>query len=114
MTEIETARTYNPGDVIYEKGEAATHLYLVQAGSTVATVSGTPVTVGTGQLIGDGAMVSGAYKVTMTAGPHGCTLLPMAFDHLKIEIGRSPPLVQLLISNLLGRFEIATKLLDQQ
>ncbi len=112
MTGIEAAQTYAAGEVIYQKGDPATHLYLIQQGTVLVTAAGNPVSFGEGQVVGDGGMVSGAYKATMAAGPQGCTVLPMDYDTLKVEIGRSPPLVQLLVTNLLARLEVASKFLD--
>jgi len=110
---IQELREYHPNELIYEKGALATHFYFVQQGSVFAEVSGKRVSLNEGQVFGDGGMVSGQYKATVCAGPNGCKVLCMPFDDLKREIGRSPPLVKLFITNLLARFEIAARLLEK-
>lgn len=106
-------KSFRPNEKIYADGDTATHLYLVHQGSVVAQVAGETVTLGQGQIFGDGGLVSGKYKVTVNAGPNGCMVLPVEMGRLKAEIGRSPPMVKLFITNMLAHFEIATDLLKK-
>lgn len=110
---MEEVRTYSPHEKIYAEGDAATHLFLIQQGNVATLVSGEVIVLGEGQIFGDGGLVTGKYKVTVKAGDDGCTVLPMHIDRLKAEIGRSPALVRLFITNMLGRFEIMSALLKK-
>ncbi|MEP1932281.1 MAG: cyclic nucleotide-binding domain-containing protein [Roseibium sp.] len=108
---MEESRVFGPNEQIYAEGDAASHLFLIQQGSVTTHVSGEDISFGEGQIFGDGGLVTGKYKVTVKAGPQGCTIFPMHLDRLKAEIGRSPPIVRLFITNMLGRFEIMSELL---
>ncbi len=110
---LDDYKSFNPNDPIYADGDPATHLYLVHQGSVTTQIAGETITLGQGQIFGDGGMVSGKYKTTMRAGPSGCMVLPVEIDRLKAEIGRSPPMVRLFITNMLAHFEIATDLLKK-
>ena len=104
---------YGPNDLIYEKGDLAEIVYLIQEGSAVGEVGQEKIELHKGDMFGDVGAVSGEYAATLRAGDVGCQLLVIPMAKLKDEIGRSPPLIQLLISNMMGRMKIAAQLVEE-
>ena len=104
---------YDPDDLIYEKGDSAEFVYLIQEGLGVGEVGREKIELHKGEMFGDVGSVSGEYAATFRAGPEGCQLLVIPMARLKDEIGRSPPLIQLLIGNMLGRMKIAAQLVEE-
>ena len=104
---------YGPDDLIYEKGDPAEFVYLIQEGSGVGEVGRENIELHKGEMFGDVGAVSGEYAATFRAGAAGCKLLVIPMARLKDEIGRSPPLIQLLIGNMMGRMKIAAQLVEE-
>lgn len=103
---------FQPGDLLYEKDDPAEFVYFVQQGSVVGVVGKHEIELCQGEVFGDVGSVTGTYRATFRAGKKGCRLLVIPMDRLKDEIGRSPPLVRLLIGNMFGRLRIAAQLLE--
>lgn len=108
---VDATLHYEAGAVLYRDGDPATHIYLVQSGGLQGVIGGKSLDFGPGQMLGDGGIVSGQYRMTVAAGPEGCTVLRMPIDDLTRELAHCPPLVKLLVSNLLGRQELTNSLL---
>ena len=106
-------QNYNPDDLIYEKGDPAELVYLIQEGSAIGEVGQEKIELHKGDMFGDVGAVSGEYAATFRAGDAGCKLLVIPMAKLKDEIGRSPPLIQLLIGNMMGRMKIAAQLVEE-
>ena len=111
---VEATLHFEPGAPLFRDRDPATHLYLVQAGSVEGRIGPQIMTFSEGQLLGDGGIVSGHYRMTAVAGAQGCTVLKIPVQDLTEELAHCPPLVRLLVSNLLGRQEIATTLLKDR
>ncbi|MDJ0686067.1 MAG: cyclic nucleotide-binding domain-containing protein [Alphaproteobacteria bacterium] len=108
---VDATLNYEAGAVLYRDGDAATHVYLVQSGAVQGVIGEKSLDFGSGQILGDGGIISGHYRMTVVAGPEGCTVLRMPIDDLTRELAQCPPLVKLLVSNLLGRQELTNSLL---
>ena len=106
--------TFEPNEVIFNKGDPATYLYLIQDGSVVGEIGNDKIELVERQLFGDAAMKAGHYLVTARAGDQGCTVLAVPFDDLKAQIARSPSLVKLVFGSLLDHLQVAAKLLHRQ
>ena len=112
QVDVET-QNYDSNSLIYEKGDTAEFVYLIQEGSAVAEVGQEKIELHKGDMFGDVGAVSGEYPATLRAGDAGCQLLVIPLAKLKDEIGRSPPLIQLLIGNMMGRMKIAAQLVEE-
>ena len=105
---------YGPNDLIYEKGDPAVFVYLIQKGSAIGEVGQEKIELQhKGDMFGDVTAVSGKYLVTFRAGAAGCQLMVIPMAKLKDEIRRSSPFIQLLIGNMMGRMKIVAQLIEE-
>ena len=111
---VAESRKFEPNQSIYNAGDPAEFIYFIQEGTVEANIGPRNVSLSKGQILGHGSLLQGEYRVDTFAGPNGCALLLLPMDKLKGEIGRSPPLAQLFIQNLLVAIEISGDIILDQ
>lgn len=114
LTSGALSRICEPYETVYKAGEPASSLFFIQKGMVTADIKTRTIHINKGGVFGDAVLTMDTYKATVIAGPDGCELLEMPMALLQKELNKTPPLIRLLITNMMSRLEIAAHLLQQE
>jgi CRP/FNR family cyclic AMP-dependent transcriptional regulator len=90
------------GEVLFEKGDAATEAFLVMDGIIEISTNALTAELGKDELFGESGLVGNTRQAT-AAAKTDCRLFAVSVDELRTSITSDPETALLLIEALIGR-----------